>query len=203
MLSVLLLNNDYSPLQVISWRRAIELLYREVAERVEVYSGQVIRTATSAVPFPAVVRLTTRFARRKIRRNRRNLLARDAYTCQYCGLRPRQRNGDPRLESLTIDHVVPQSRAVEGFVRLPWAQGKRVRVGAWENLLTACQRCNAFKGARTPEECGLRMRRVPRPPSSFDLAWMSIFRYDIRDEWKDYLPDGSPWRDYWEAELEA
>ena len=32
---------------------------------------------------------------------------------------------------------------------------------------------------------------------------MALFAVDIPDEWRDFLPDGSPWRNYWTEELEA
>ena len=53
---------------------AIELLFREVDERVEVYADRMIRSASTSFPFPAVIRLTRRFAHRKVRKNRKNLL---------------------------------------------------------------------------------------------------------------------------------
>jgi len=51
-------------------------------------------------------------------------MMRDASTCQYCG-----------SAATTLDHVMPVSRG-----------------GAWSfsNLVAACSRCNAKKGARTP-----------------------------------------------------
>ena len=57
-------------------------------------------------------------------RIRRNVLARDAYTCAYCG--------EPANE---VDHVVPisvdQNQAYD-----------------MDNLVAACRRCNNLKGAK-------------------------------------------------------
>jgi len=36
---------------------------------------------------------------------------------------------------------------------------------------------------------------------SLTLAWMSVFRYRVPEEWKFYLPTDSPWLDYWDADL--
>lgn len=202
MESVLLLNVDYTPLEVISWRRAIELLYREAVVRVEAYAGRFLHSASEAMPFPAVVRLVDRYARRKVRRSRKNVIARDGYTCQYCGAQPRKKSGSPKLSELTIDHVVPQAQAVNGWVTLPWRSGQRVRTSAWENVLTACAPCNTFKADRTPTEAGMQMRKVPKAPTPYEIAWMSLFQIRIPEEWKDYLPRDSPWRDYWDVELE-
>lgn len=200
--SVLLLNVDYTPLEVISWRRAVEKLLSGRVQLVEQYEGREIRSPSIRLAFPAVVRLLGQYVKRRIRLTRRNILARDTFTCQYCGTRPRRPAGGPRLEDLTIDHVVPRAHAQGGWVTLPWS-GRRVRITSWENVLTACERCNSAKADRTPDQAGLAMRKRPRPPSTVDIAWMSIVSCDIPDEWRLYLPPGSPWADYWDVELES
>src|ERR1035438_6957524 len=48
---------------------------------------------------------------------------------------------------LTLDHVIPRSRAGES---------------AWENLVACCHSCNNRKGSRTPEEAGMKLARQPR-----------------------------------------
>lgn len=200
-MNVLVLNYDYSPLGVIPWRDAIEKIIVGKVEMVEAYVGQVIRSPKLEFPFPAVVRLVTGYTRRRVRLNRSHILARDAYTCQYCGVRPRKKSGAPRLEELTIDHVVPRAQARGGWVTLPWKRGKRVRITSWENVLTACGGCNARKADRTPGQAGMPMKRIPRVPTTLDIAWMGIIKYDVPTEWEAWLPSGSPWRDYWTAEL--
>jgi len=148
-----------------------------------------------------VVRIKYVKAPKRIRFSRKNILARDAYTCQYCGLTPRRKSGNPDLEALTIDHVIPRSHAVNGWVRLPWRKGKKVRVTSWDNILTACEPCNTLKADRSLREVGFRMKRQPKPPTSVDVAWMALFRYEIPTEWQDYLPENSPWKQYWDGEL--
>ena len=73
--------------------------------------------------------------------SRKNILMRDRYTCQYC------HRTLPSGE-LTLDHVIPRSRAGES---------------AWENLVACCHPCNNRKGSRTPEEAGMKLARQPRP----------------------------------------
>jgi len=169
---------------------------------VEQYADRAIHSAYEVWPFPAVVRLTGRYVKRKVRLSRSNLLARDSYTCQYCGCKPKKSSGAPRLEELTLDHVVPKSQAVNGWVTLTWGQMPRVRVTSWENLLTACYDCNTGKAARTPRQAGLQMRSFPKAPGPLDIARMNIFQYRIPTEWKMWLPEKSGWRDYWKGELE-
>lgn len=198
---VLLLNRDYTPLGVVSWRKAVEKILSGKFELVEAYVDRFLRSPSTTFPFPAVVRLVTAYAKPKIKLSRRNVLARDGYTCKFCGVRPRRSDGRPRLADLTIDHVVPRSRAVDGWVVTPWNK-RRVRVTSWDNLLTACADCNGRKGARTPSEAGMHMRSRPRVPTTFDIARMAIVRVEVPDEWKAWLPDDSPWRDYWSGELD-
>ncbi len=77
------------------------------------------------------------------RPTRRTLFKRDRSTCAYCG------SVFPSAE-LTAEHVIPESRGG------PYT---------WENLVTACKRCNEHKQARTPEEAGMPLLYLPYRPS--------------------------------------
>ena len=81
------------------------------------------------------------------------LFARDGYTCQYCGRHRRQLG---YRESLTRDHVVPLSRGGGN---------------GWNNVVTACSRCNLRKGNALPAECGFRLETEPREPNHVELIW--------------------------------
>jgi len=203
MEAVLVLNADYTLLEIVSWQKAISMLIREKVRVVEEYSDRFLRSPSLTMGFPAVVaRVKYVKPRRRVRFSRKNILARDSYTCQYCGLQPQKSSGAPDLEMLTIDHISPRSKSKDGWVDLPWVKEQRVRVTSWENVLTACGPCNSLKADRSLKEVGLKMNRVPRAPNSMDIAWMTLFRYNIPDEWQTYLPEGSPWKDYWDGELE-
>lgn len=197
---VLVLNVDYTPHKVISWRAAMEKVVVGKMDLLEAYEGHFIRSPSVTYPYPAVVRMNGKFVRRTVKLNRANLLARDVYMCQYCGLQPRKKSGEPRTDVLTMDHVVPRAQSVDGFVVLPW-NSRRVRVTSWENILVACDQCNWSKGARTPRQAGITMRKVPTRPSALDLNYMVKIRHKIPEEWKMWLPEDSPWRNYWDAEL--
>ena len=84
------------------------------------------------------VRIPRDVHRRKI--TRKAVLARDAYTCQYCG---------HEASGLTVDHVIPRSRG-----------GQSV----WENIVAACAPCNRKKGNRMPREASMVPASRPRPP---------------------------------------
>ena len=116
-MDVLLLNADYRPVRVVPWERAVCLLLARKAETVSAYTDRFIRSEHVELAWPAVVSLA-RYARVHAgpRLNRRNLFARDGFACVYCGLAPQNREGRPDLRQLTLDHVVPRSRAVRGQV---------------------------------------------------------------------------------------
>ena len=93
---------------------------------------------------PVVIRLVTYVRiprdvhRRKI--TRKAVLARDAWTCQYCGS---ERGG------LTVDHVIPRSRGGESV---------------WENIVASCAPCNRRKGNRLPARDPDAPEDDPPPP---------------------------------------
>ncbi|GIW07893.1 MAG: hypothetical protein KatS3mg060_2698 [Dehalococcoidia bacterium] len=94
---VLVLNQNYEPLNVTSARRAIVLLDRGKAEVLEHGRGTV-RSTSQSHPLPSVIRLIylIRRPRPQVRLSRREVFLRDGYTCQYCGVKSRD---------LTLDHV--------------------------------------------------------------------------------------------------
>ncbi len=159
---VLVLNASYEPLNITSWRRAVVLLIKGKAEQLE-HNGQLI---CADFPFPTVIRLRhyVRVPYKEIPLTRRNVLQRDSHTCQYCG-----HSGD----GLTLDHVLPRSR----------------RGGdTWENMVTACVRCNVKKGNRTPREANMALRNPPRRPhSSLYFEVTRQVRSGNHAEWGKYV----------------
>ncbi|MEZ4235484.1 MAG: HNH endonuclease [Myxococcota bacterium] len=201
MSQVLVLNADGTPLRVVPWERAVTMLLEDKVAMVEAYAGRMIRSASVGIPHPAVVVLRRyQSFRNRVRFNRQNVLARDGYTCQYCGARPVRESGRPDLTELTLDHVVPRARSVRGRVVLQ--DGESVPVTCWSNVATACVQCNADKADRTPAEAKMPLKRRPRPPTGMDLLWMAVRQVEVPDEWRDWLPATSPWRHYWTAELQ-
>ena len=159
---VLVLNASYEPLNITSWRRAAVLIIKGKAERVE-HNG---KTLYSDFLLPTVIRLRyyVRVPYKEIPLTRRNILHRDSYTCQYCGY-----TGD----ELTLDHVIPRSR-----------KGGET----WENMVTACVRCNVKKGNRTPKEANMPLRRTPRRPySSLYFEVSKHLKSGMHAEWQKYV----------------
>lgn len=156
----LALNASYEPLEMIPIKRAIRLVTDGNAEIVETDGTRVIRSENEEIPCPSVIRLV-RFVHvpRKFRRTVNNtfLMARDAYSCQYCG---RHRSEFRQREFLTRDHVIPQSR----FER-------KEDSNTWDNCVAACNTCNHRKADRTPREAGMPLVSKPTVPHFVKLVW--------------------------------
>lgn len=78
------------------------------------------------------------------------LFRRDAHLCLYCGERQ-----DPLV--LSRDHVTPLSHG---------------GIDSWNNVVTACKRCNNHKSGRTPEEAGMQLLAVPFTPSHAEYVYL-------------------------------
>ncbi len=186
MAEVLLLNSDYSPIRVVSWERAITMLLSEKVSLVAQYADRVIRSPSTTLPWPAVVMLKAYSKmQNRVRFNRANVMARDLFRCQYCGLAPKTREGRPQPGALTLDHVVPRAQSRDGTVVI---QGRRFPLTGWENVVACCKDCNRKKAARTPEQAGMRLLAVPRRPSPWDAVRLAFGRAVIPNEWSDFLP---------------
>jgi len=163
---VLVLNNDYEPLNVCNLRRAITLVYLGKAEVLHTNS-KVITTLSGSFDSPSVVKLRHHVKRPvpELRLSRRSIFARDNYTCQYCGHQSRD---------LTLDHVVPKRLG-----------GK----STWENLVCCCRKCNGKKGDKTLKEAGMTLIRQPRKPRYVPFISMTKYIEGARNEhWRIYLP---------------
>ena len=147
----LILNAGYEPMQLVSWQKALCLVLANKAE-VLAHSEQVVRSVKLTMKLPSVVRLV-RYVQAVgklglVRCSRKNVLLRDRYQCQYCGVACRP-------GAATIDHIVPRSRG-----------GKTT----WTNVVTACASCNRHKGSRSLDNAGLKLMRAPRRPTWHELA---------------------------------
>jgi 5-methylcytosine-specific restriction endonuclease McrA len=141
MNSVLILNADYSPLQVaplstLNWKEAIKLVWLDQVEVLEYYDDWFVHSPSVTLQVPSVV-VTKNYVKtsRGVKFNKTNLCIRDEYTCQYC-----QKKFETK--SLTMEHVTPRSHG-----------GKT----NWSNIVMACEPCNTKKGNR------LQMRPVKEP----------------------------------------
>jgi len=165
---VLLLNASYEPVHIVSWQKALQLLYLGKVEVLE-ESHQIVRSITISIKIPIILRLVKyiQLEKRKsfIRFSRMNVLLRDNFQCQYC-------NTVPHKPQLTLDHVVPVSQG-----------GKRT----WDNIVTSCIKCNQKKGGRTPEQAGMKLRQKPKPPKNFNQSSLFWGITQFPESWKIYF----------------
>jgi len=197
----LVLNNSFQPIDIKPWYKAFGYIQANKAWLVEAYDGLELRTPGRSIEWPAVValyRCAEPYKRTPLTRN--NLLARDLYTCQYCGVQPKDERGHPVLEQLDMEHVIPRAQSVKGRVWLPWRR-KWVATTCWENLVASCKPCNnIIKRDMTPEQAGLTLARYPRKPRHLDALWIPLVRAEIPNEWEAHAPEC--WRGYWDVELD-
>lgn len=162
MRRVLVLNQDYSPISVCSAERAFLLIYLEKAELVHEDENLQIRSVNKSYPTPSVIRLQDYIyiPFKSVMLTRQNVFKRDSHQCQYCGSK----------KELTLDHVLPKSRG-----------GK----STWDNLATACQKCNSYKGDKTPSEAEMPLKQKPFKPSY--VMFVRNFSGFTSQEWLQYL----------------
>lgn len=172
----LILNQDYSPLTVINWKRAIclEVIGKEIIGEgirvIEYYDDDFAKSGSNDIQIPAVA-VTNRYIkrRRKVALKKRNLLVRDQKTCQYCG-----KELHPKIA--TIDHVVPKSHFKN-----------RSEAHTWKNTVIACLKCNSNKDNKTPEQAGMKLLSKPEEPNPGSFyTGISPWKH-MPKEWKLYV----------------
>jgi 5-methylcytosine-specific restriction endonuclease McrA len=157
----LVLNATYEPLGVVTERRALLLVLNSRATMVEA-SGSVLHFSQGEIELPSVIRLN-KFVkipyRHAVPLSRRAIFARDGGRCVYCS-----------APATSIDHVIPRSRG----------GGHN-----WENVVSACHKCNHLKADKPLKELGWRLRSLPREPVGAAWRILGTGRTDTR--WLPYL----------------
>jgi len=164
---VLVLNQDYQPVNVCRVRRAVVLVLQGKAEIIENGLGMV-QAISCSLPIPSVVRLARLVRRPRYQRRltRFEVFHRDKHTCQYCGRDTKE---------LTLDHVLPRSQG-----------GPHT----WENVVSCCFSCNRRKAGLTPAQAGMKLIRQPftPPPTSFSVPYHYLHSHQ---EWRKFLPEAN------------
>lgn len=159
---VLCLNVTYEPIGFLSKNRAVAVVLDGKADVIEHGDSTYNSSSGHSVPEPIVIRLN-RYIKipRKLKESitARVLFARDKFTCQYCGVPQHRLRG--KGNRLTIDHVQPKSKGGPHH---------------WENVVTACYRCNLKKRDRTPTEANMKFThlykdRAPKKPELLVFTW--------------------------------
>lgn len=187
----LVLNKGWAPISTVPLKRAIIMLFAEKARIIEPESyatftwedwsrlrpenaDEAIYSANLSFRIPEIILLENydKMPRPKVHFSRRNLYKRDNMTCQYCGK-------TPGSSELNIDHIIPRSKG---------------GTSTWENCVLSCIPCNSRKANRTPEQAGMRLRKVPKKPT-MDMFKVGGLTKPIKS-WEAFLGEA-----YWNVEM--
>jgi len=164
MSQCVLLNADYTFLNVVNWKRAMCLMAKGKVQVLR-HSERIIRTAEGLViKIPAVMKLINLIRTLYVNRvpfSKKNVLVRDGFRCAYCGT---------EKQKLTIDHIIPKSKG-----------GK----ATFENCVSSCKPCNNIKGNRTPREANMFLRVKAYQPTISEFLRLKVKKLGINDVLKD------------------
>jgi 5-methylcytosine-specific restriction endonuclease McrA len=161
----LVLNSAYMATHIIDSTRAFVVVYKGNADILDTHPGAYFKTPNTSTKYekPSVIRVNKwiNLNYTKSPLTRENVFKRDSYQCVYCG--------ESRRPLLTLDHVYPRSKG---------------GADSWENLVTACKRCNGEKGNLLIDEWG---KSDPKPVRPHHILLVQKNQIVIPDEWKPYL----------------
>ena len=164
MESILVLNADYTPINITNLKRAFNLIYKGKAEIIKHNIISPIVTELRKYKRPTIIRLLKYISIpfRKVNLNRQNIFRRDKFKCVYCGEKTKNK--------LTIDHVIPKSKGGNN---------------TWQNLVTCCKSCNIKKDDKTLEEVGMILTSIPYRPTYIQFVKNITISY--KDDWLPFL----------------
>lgn len=166
MESTLVLNASYEPLNISPASKAINKILNGKAVAVD-NSDKIWRGANHELYIPYVIQLTYMVKRKRNQRigfSRRGVLARDNFTCAYCG-----------AYADTIDHVIP--RSIGG-------------ANSYENCVASCFKCNCKKSDSSLEKMGWSLKFEPYSPSPYSIFLQKAGNSAKADIWSQYV---TPW----------
>lgn len=190
MKEVLILNDTYTPINIVSMKKAYKMtvkssIFEKIGRKheyhvdiLELYDAHISPNGTS-YPQPAVLHIAhyKKPAKSTLKTfapfTRRNVWVRDGGACQYCGKKI-------KLDDMHWDHVVPRK------------DGGRT---TWSNIVCSCLPCNSKKADKTLKASGLRLLKKPEPVYNEVAPTLSARERIIRKmdkkvmpiEWKNYL----------------
>jgi hypothetical protein len=165
MQNCVLLNGDYSFLNIINWKKAVRLCFQGKSEILKA-SDQALRGGDGSIVMhcPLVIRLikvVRMVFKNRVPYTKKNVMTRDNFRCMYCG---------SKSKKLTIDHVIPVSRG-----------GKT----NFENCVAACRECNRYKDNKKPSEAGMYLRSQPYAPTISEFFMKKCKQLKIDDYLKE------------------
>lgn len=188
----LVLNKSYLAIHVVSWEKAISLLFQNAAvaldENLQTYEFNdwvefsklvknnpkgFVNSATLRIAVPEVIKLIKydQLPQTQVKFTRANLYQHYKSTCCYCG---KKKN----TKDLNLDHVLPKSRG--GHTN-------------WANIVLSCIPCNLKKDNRTPEEAHMPLLVRPSRPKWHPVQSLALdMKNPIPLSWQNLL-DAKYW----------
>ena len=150
---VIILNSDYTYLNMVSWQKAFKIMVKGKATVVK-YSDKVIKVAENlTMKIPAVMKLmkiVRVIYKNRVPFSKRNIMVRDGFKCAYCGVEGVR---------FTIDHVIPKSKG-----------GK----STFENCVTSCKPCNLRKGSKSCSEARMYPKANLKSPTISEFLMLKM-----------------------------
>ena len=149
------LDASWKPIAVIDSFKGFTMCYTGRANPVRYYDDT----------YPSVIVLHNYVCKMPFVLNctRKNVFWRDKNICQYCG-------NKFHYGELTMDHVLPKSLG---------------GLKEWDNITTACHKCNLKKGNKTPTQANMPLLSLPSAPKAGVLDFYRNIK--VPDDWKPFL----------------
>jgi len=159
----LVIDSAHMARSIISSDRAFVISYKGNAEVIDEHD-ETFRLVNPLLKIkkPSIIKVN-KYVNQKYQKvpfSRENVYKRDNYECVYCG--------DDDRKTLTLDHVFPTSKGGQN---------------TFENVVTACRKCNGQKADLTLEEWG---REIPDPKRPHFLMLIKSVG-DVPESWKKYI----------------
>ena len=165
MTQCILLNADYTFLNMVDWKRAMCLMVKGKVQVLK-QSERVIRSGEGlAIKVPAVMKLIKLIRTLYVNRvpfSKKNVIVRDGFKCAYCG---------NDRERLTIDHIIPKSRG---------------GTTDFENCVSSCKPCNNKKGNKMPSEARMYLKTKAYQPTISEFLILKVKKLGINHILKEF-----------------
>jgi 5-methylcytosine-specific restriction endonuclease McrA len=196
MNDVLVLNRNYMAVHIITWQKAMCLLYRghalaidedlnrysfdewkDLSAMMEQYPNGVVHSTTCAFAIPEIITLAyyDHLPTIEVRFTRSNIYHNYKQICCYCG-----KKFDTK--ELNLDHVLPKSKG---------------GTTTWDNIVLSCIPCNLKKADRTPVQAGMPMAYTPHKPHwGLNHVLRASIDLKTKQSWQKFIDSC-----YWESTL--
>lgn len=154
------------PLSTMTWHDSIKAQFLDKVSVISTYKDWEVHSPSITMKVPSIIMMKDYVhINRSVKFCEENVLLRDEYSCQYCGL-----NCEHDHSMLTYDHVIPSS------------QGGKTN---WNNIVMACRPCNSKKSHFTI----MKPKIKPAKPKYYDLVGKrkKFPIYIPNEDWIPYL----------------